>query len=556
MENLKVAELKMILKSRGLSCKGNKTALVQRLQDQHNSCDQRLGDDAVRPDDSVSQARSHVSCTSASRCSDSVLRRAEEAADIAALSERMRSLRDKQCIKNQIAELKQGQELLELQATINELAARERAFKAYQNGDVNPVPASSHSLHPPTPKAAQNSQNNFQQISHTPSHRTRTGAAADLIAERERTAALMRLPPIEIKKFDGDITHFTQFIRSFEMKIASKLDEEGEKLHYLEQNLVPGSKPHTIVASCMYLEDGYQQAMEILHKRYGHPSTIAAAFMDKISNERQIGSENCEDLDKFALLLLSCKNALGDACSFMSDPRTLRNITVKLPISLLNRWRRRVDDLEECQGRSVVFEDLVEFVVKEARIATNAAFGQHMYHIREGRGIKAADIEFSSGPLVATTHAQGQALKAYACLYCGDRTHAITECSKLNGTPSEEKNSFVMSNSLCFGCLRRGHRRSTCRMPAVCKICSRSHPTVLHDRAARDPQTASQQPPQENNEASKARVTSCRTSADGSQTGSALPLVAVRVSSRSGQSSTTYAFLDSAPKTFLLFPKQ
>ena len=55
MENLKVDELKMILKSRGLSCKGNKTALVQRLQgalDQHNSCDKRLGDDAVGPDDS------------------------------------------------------------------------------------------------------------------------------------------------------------------------------------------------------------------------------------------------------------------------------------------------------------------------------------------------------------------------------------------------------------------------------------------------------------------------------------------------------------------------
>ena len=41
------------------------------------------------------------------------------------------------------------------------------------------------------------------------------------------------------------------------MKIASKLDEEGEKLPYLDQNIVPGSKPHTK----LYLEDGYQQQM-------------------------------------------------------------------------------------------------------------------------------------------------------------------------------------------------------------------------------------------------------------------------------------------------------
>ena len=470
----------------------------------------------------------------------------------------MRSLRDKQCIKNHIAELKQGQDLRAFQATINELAAREREFKAYQNDIVNPVPASSHSVHPPAPKAAQNSQNSFQQTSHTPSHCIHAGAAVDLTAERERTAVLMRLPHTEKKKFDGGITHFTQFIRSYEMKIASKLDEEGEKLPYLDQNAVPGSKPHTIVVSCI-LKTVISKQWHILHKLYGQFITIAAAFMDKISNERQIGSEDGEHLDKFALLLLSCKNAFGDACSSISDSQTLRNITIKIPISLLNRWCRRVDDLEKCQGRSVVFEDLVEFVVREVRIAINPSFGQHMYNIREGCILETTDINFSSGRHQGPTHAahaQEQAMQAYAGLCCGDKTHAITERSKLNGASSEESNKFVMSNSLCFGCLRRGHRRSTCRVSAVCQICSCSHPTVLHDLAARDPQTVSQQPPQAYDEASKASVTSCRTSVDGSQTGAVLPLVAARVSSGFGQTSTTYAFLDSAPKTFLLFPKQ
>ena len=38
-----------------------------------------------------------------------------------------------------------------------------------------------------------------------------------LAQERERTAALMRLPPIEMKKFGGDVTEFAQFIKSFEL---------------------------------------------------------------------------------------------------------------------------------------------------------------------------------------------------------------------------------------------------------------------------------------------------------------------------------------------------
>ena len=369
---------------------------------------------------------------------------------------------------------------------------------------------------------------------------------AELKAERERTAALVRLPPIEIKKFGGDITQFAQFIRSFEMKIASKLDDDSEKLHYLEQYLVFGSKPHTIVASCMYLDDGYRQAMQILRKRYGQPSTIAAAFMERINDESQMEYEDGEELDKFALILISCKNALGNACHFMSDPRTLRNITEKLPSSLLSRWRRRVDDLEESHGRSAVFEDLVDFVMKEARVATNASFGQHMYDSRRGNRanqIKGTSfLKHNNDILVTAT----QTHDAYTCLFCGDKSHYLTECVKLKEVSSEEKRSFVMRNSLCFGCLRRGHRRNMCRRPARCRTCNRGHPTALHEQDDHGSQRGGplQEQPRIQGEASGANVTSCRISAEGSNSVAILPIVAVRVKSGLGHC-TTFAFLDS-----------
>ena len=65
----------------------------------------------------------------------------------------MRSLRDKQYIESKIAELRQGEELLELQSTINELAAREQVFQAYKNGgNVNPAPASPTHTRSSTPQ--------------------------------------------------------------------------------------------------------------------------------------------------------------------------------------------------------------------------------------------------------------------------------------------------------------------------------------------------------------------------------------------------------------------
>ena len=562
MDGLKVAELKIILKSRGLSCKGNKESLVKRLRDALEVRTSASQSDhiAVQPDDSASQVRSNVSNRS-SNCSsaNSELKRAEEAADRAELVEKMRSLRDKQYFESKIAELRHGQELLELQSTINELAAREQAFQAYRNnGGISPAPASHPQAHtqypiqqPPITEA--DFGHGSQPSLHLPLNErhlkgSRDDIHSELKAERERTAALMRLPPIEIKKFGGDITQFAQFIRSFEMKIASKLEDDSEKLHYLEQNLVSGSKPHTIVASCMYIEDGYEQAMQILRKRYGQPSTIAAAFMDKINDEERMEFGNGEDLDKFALLLMSCKNALGNACHLISDPRTLRNITEKLPSSLLNRWRRRVDDLEETHGRSAVFEDLVEFVMKEARVATNASFGQHMYDGSRGSGKKQINGSFSmvqnQESLVTAT--QAHSIDYSTCLFCGDKSHYLPECAKLKEMSAEEKKSFVMRNSLCFGCLRRGHRRNLCRRPARCRTCNRSHPTALHehDGPGNLRGVQPQEQPRAQGETDGAKVTSCRTSTESQKCGAILPIVAVKAKSALGHC-TTFAFLDS-----------
>ena len=57
MEGMKVVELKAMLKSRGLSCKGNKESLVKRLRDALNLQNERTSaphsdDVEVRPDDS------------------------------------------------------------------------------------------------------------------------------------------------------------------------------------------------------------------------------------------------------------------------------------------------------------------------------------------------------------------------------------------------------------------------------------------------------------------------------------------------------------------------
>ena len=385
------------LKARGLACKGSKEKLRLRLAEAVES-----EQDNIEPNDSASHAGSRVSTAESL-----ILKQADEAADRAGLAARLNALKEKQEVEKQIAELKRREEILSLEAEVAEVSAREEAIKRFHEQVItgstvsriaSPVPSAPVPVRSePVSGGRDEERHRLRDAAVIEDPPCLPSAAADnvgaalaaegsnvqveqrLAQEREQTAALMRLPPIEMKKFGGDVTDFAQFIRSFELKIASKLDSEQEKLHYLEQNTVPGSKPHAIVTSCIYLEDGYEQALSMLRKRYGQPSNIAAAFMDRINSFSPIKANDVEVLDRFALLLLSCKNALGTSEHMMGDPRTMRAVTGKLSDAMLNSWRRHADEIEERQGRAVKFEDVVKFVGDEARIASNPTYGRLMY---------------------------------------------------------------------------------------------------------------------------------------------------------------------------------
>ena len=335
--------------------------------------------------------------------------------------------------------------------------------------------------------------------------------------EREITAGLMRLPPVQLPKFGGDVTEFPHFMKAFDMKIASKLSSNEERLFYLEQNMMPDSKPHSIVTACLYLENGYEEARNLLSRRYGSESALAAAFVDKFETLLQLKPDDIEGLDRFALELMKCKNAFGLNSVAMSDPRTLRSISKKLPVHSQHRWRHRADSINENDSRSVVFEDLVDFVVQEARVATNPVFGNNVSNTNVKQYVSESGGRFRSKPLVAATRIVSN---GSFCTHCHGKGHEITDCSTFARLPYQDKMSVIMSSGLCYACLKPGHRSAYCRRRASCSTCASRHPTSLHiDRSGENAQTT-------DNDDTK--VTACTTKSDTSESFKpVLPIVPV-----------------------------
>ena len=102
------------------------------------------------------------------------------------------------------------------------------------------------------------------------------------------------------------------------------------------------------------------------------------------------------------------------------------------------RWRRVVDDIMELQGRPVKFDDLVSFIDREARIATNPVFGQisessKMVEARSSKGtvqkLLPKSSELSLAAQVNTDHGLNTEVDGNINIYTSQYTPSVAPIS-------------------------------------------------------------------------------------------------------------------------------
>ena len=138
----------------------------------------------------------------------------------------------------------------------------------------------------------------------------------------------------------------------------------------------------------------------------------------------------------------------------LNDWKTSQNLVAKLPDYIIQRWSRVTDYMDD-SGMYPDFSKLVNFVEKEARVATNpiASFSairsSRLQKINE-KPPKAKALKISSNPVKETN-------KVKLCPYCKGY-HYLPNCTTLRDLPAEEKVTFIHETKRCVGCLRTGHK--------------------------------------------------------------------------------------------------
>ena len=182
-----------------------------------------------------------------------------------------------------------------------------------------------------------------------------------------------RMPAPKQMEFDGNPRTFLAFLASFKTNIERKLtdndDDAALKLTYLLQHCVGDAK--YLIDDCAMLEprEGFETAMERLRDRYGKGHLIARSYIESVTNGPPIKQYDFKALVKLKDDMVKCQSVLS-LLNFSSDldcTRTLKSVLERLHPCFHMKWAKRAVRIFD-GGRSVRFNDLVQFVRKEANI--------------------------------------------------------------------------------------------------------------------------------------------------------------------------------------------
>lgn len=370
------------------------------------------------------------------------------------------------------------------------------------------------------------------------------------------------LPARNIPMFDGDPLQYRSFMNAFENGVEAKTDNWSDCLHFLEQ--FTRGQPKDLVHSCQHLppEQGYSTAKYLLEEHFGNENKIASAYIERIVTWAPIKSEDVKGLQSFSLFLQGCSN-LTQQVVYMKEldlPSNMRMIVMKLPYKLREKWRVVAYELQEQNGHRAVFTDLVAFIIKQVKVASDPVFG-NIQDSQSGSSFKvssstkqrkkgssfATNVSTVPGVKAQSTGSRTNPTVLHSCLFCSQSNHLLENCKQFKAKMHRDKLTFIKERGICFGCLKVGHTSKDCRSRLDCNVCHQKHPGVLHIER-KDPGAPSEQTQQMTSSVnlSTATTQTCGHIGAGHEVDAVFPIVPVQVKSqKSNKIVQTYAFLDS-----------
>ena len=297
----------------------------------------------------------------------------------------------------------------------------------------------------------------FEPSNYSPQLPNSNPAASSSIQE---TGPRVKLPKLDLKRFDGEVSTWPTFWDAFESSIHKNPKLAPiDKFNYLNSLLM---KPALDAISGLSLTaSNYEEAIAILKKRFGNKQQIINRHMDILVNVSPVIDEDPRKLRELYDTLESHVRSLkslglpsGSYGSLLSSI-----IMNKLPQELRLIISREIKDQEW-------HLDII------MRVLENELEARERAVLHDESQLSAESQAFPNFQMRTTTSALFTKHSRPTCTYC-KQSHPSNSC-KMVTNPAARKN-ILMKQGRCFVCLRKDHLSKNCPSKHECFKCKGKH---------------------------------------------------------------------------------
>ena len=274
-------------------------------------------------------------------------------------------------------------------------------------------------------------------------------------------ASTVRLPKLQLRHYNGDLTKWTSFWQSFQAAVDNNPDLSGvEKFNYLS-SLLEGTAREAI-AGLSLTDANYAKAVTTLQKRFGGTQQIISKHMEALLQIESVSS--AQNVKALRRLYDNISSHIRSLESLEVKEETYGNLLcpiliTKIPAELQLIVSRKVPEAEWKLKQLMT--------VVEEEIIARERLGQSKNPRRnDGKPPPTATALLSTDSNSTTR----------TCCYC-DQQHYSTDCSKV--TQVDARKQLLRKAGRCFSCLRKGHLSKYCRSSRRCQTCNGKHHTSI-----------------------------------------------------------------------------
>lgn len=275
-----------------------------------------------------------------------------------------------------------------------------------------------------------------------------------------------KLPKLHVKRFHGNICEWQEFWDSFESAIhANSGLSEVDKFNYLRGLVDEPAK--SCIAGYSLTTANYKAAVEALRERYGKPSAVQRAHVQRLMSMDRVRDEN--DVRSLRRLCDGVETHFRGLEALGVDKETYSSVVVPYILNLLpDSIRLLITRGQKSHEWNV--DDFVKHLKGEIDLREEQRGQREFQDRRRDRELK------RTGP--STASALFTNSKVNNCAFCLG-SHRAEDCEKVKAV--EERKKLIRKYSRCFKCLKKGHLARNCNTRVNCSACKKDHHTALCD---------------------------------------------------------------------------